>query len=57
MIYTITLNVDLAYATVAGTANTQSRGTALCQKEDFEEILPQVKVEAVRISKKGSKGS
>ncbi len=51
------LHVALAYAAAAGTVIIQSQGTALCQKKDFEEILPQMKVEAVGISKKGSKGS
>ena len=51
------LHVALAYAAAAGTATTQSQGTALCQKKDFEEILLQVKIEAVGISKNGSKGS
>ena len=46
MICTITLNADLAYATAAGTAAMQGQGIALCQKKDFGEILPQVKVEA-----------
>jgi fructose-1-phosphate kinase PfkB-like protein len=49
--------VALTYAEAAGTATTQIQGTAVCQKKDFEEILPLVKVDAVGISKKGSKGS
>jgi 6-phosphofructokinase 2 len=34
----------LVYAAAAGTATTISRGTALCQREDFLEIVPQVKL-------------
>lgn len=36
---------SLMYAVASGTATTQSMGTALCQKEDFDNILPQVKLE------------
>ena len=32
----------LIYAVAAGTATTLRQGTALCQKEDFERIVPQV---------------
>jgi len=35
----------LMYAVASGTSTTLSVGTALCQKEDFERILPQVKLE------------
>jgi 6-phosphofructokinase 2 len=35
---------SLMYAAAAGTATTLSLGTALCQTEDFEKILPQVKL-------------
>lgn len=35
----------LMYAAASGTSTTLSVGTALCQKEDFEKILPQVKLE------------
>jgi 6-phosphofructokinase 2 len=34
----------LRYAAAAGTSTTLSQGTALCQREDFERILPQVKL-------------
>lgn len=37
----------LRFAAGSGTATTLSQGTALCQKEDFEKILPQVKLEAI----------
>jgi 6-phosphofructokinase 2 len=32
----------LIYAVAAGTATTLRQGTALCQKDDFERIVPQV---------------
>jgi 6-phosphofructokinase 2 len=35
---------SLTYAVASGTATTLSLGTALCQMEDFEKILPQVKL-------------
>jgi len=38
----------LVYAAAAGTANTVSTGTALCQKEDFDKILPMVKLDVLR---------
>jgi 6-phosphofructokinase 2 len=38
----------LVYAAAAGTATTISEGTALCQKEDFDRILPQVKLEVLK---------
>jgi 6-phosphofructokinase 2 len=34
----------LIYAVAAGTATTLRQGTALCQKDDFERIVPQVKL-------------
>jgi 6-phosphofructokinase 2 len=34
----------LAYAAAAGTATTLRQGTALAQKEDFERLVPQVKL-------------
>ncbi len=36
---------SLMYAAASGTSTTLSLGTALCQKDDFERILPQVKLE------------
>ncbi|MGA9097957.1 MAG: 1-phosphofructokinase family hexose kinase, partial [Methanotrichaceae archaeon] len=36
---------SLMYAVTSGTSTTLSVGTALCQKDDFERILPQVKLE------------
>jgi len=41
------LKEALIYAAAAGTATTLSHGTALCQKEDFEAIVPQVKLEII----------
>jgi 1-phosphofructokinase len=38
------LNESLMYAAAAGTATTTSQGTALCQKEDFLKLIPQVKL-------------
>jgi len=38
----------LVYAAAAGTATTISEGTALCQKEDFDKILPQVRLEVLK---------
>jgi 6-phosphofructokinase 2 len=38
------LSQSLAYAAAAGTATTLRQGTALCQRDDFERILPQVKL-------------
>jgi 6-phosphofructokinase 2 len=37
----------LIYATAAGTATTLRQGTALCKKEDFERLVPQVKVKVL----------
>lgn len=37
----------LIYAAAAGTATTLSHGTALCQKEDFETLVPQVKLDVI----------
>jgi 6-phosphofructokinase 2 len=34
----------LVYAAAAGTATTLYQGTALCQKDDFERLVPQVKL-------------
>lgn len=34
----------LVYAAAAGTATTLHQGTALCQKEDFERLVPQVEL-------------
>ena len=34
----------LIYAVAAGTATTLRQGTALCQKDDFERIVPEVKL-------------
>ncbi len=34
----------LIYAAAAGTATTLHQGTALCEKEDFERLVPQVKL-------------
>ncbi len=39
---------SLMYAAASGTATTLSLGTALCQKDDFERILPQVRLEILR---------
>ncbi len=39
------LKRSLMYAVTSGTATTLSVGTALCQEDDFKEILPQVKLE------------
>lgn len=36
---------SLVYAATSGTATTLSLGTALCQKDDFERILPRVTLE------------
>jgi 6-phosphofructokinase 2 len=38
------LKESLIYAAAAGTATTMSQGTALCQKEDFIKLVPQVKL-------------
>ncbi len=38
----------LAFAAAAGTATTLSQGTALCRKEDFDMILPQVQLKELR---------
>lgn len=38
---------SLTYAAAAGTATTLRAGTALCQKDDFLEILPNVKLTAL----------
>jgi 6-phosphofructokinase 2 len=38
----------LVYAAAAGTATTMSQGTALCQREDFNKILPMVKLNVLR---------
>ncbi|MBN1322911.1 MAG: 1-phosphofructokinase [Methanotrichaceae archaeon] len=38
----------LAFAAAAGTATTLSHGTALCRKEDFDRILPQVQLKELR---------
>jgi 6-phosphofructokinase 2 len=38
------LKKSLIYAAAAGTATTMSQGTALCQKEDFIKLVPQVKL-------------
>ncbi|NYT02523.1 MAG: hexose kinase, partial [Methanosarcinales archaeon] len=38
------LGEALAYAAAAGTATTLSQGTALCRREDFQAILPRVKL-------------
>jgi 6-phosphofructokinase 2 len=35
---------SLIYAAAAGTATTMGQGTALCQKEDFLKLVPQVKL-------------
>ena len=32
----------LVYAAAAGTATTLHQGTALCQRDDFERLIPQV---------------
>jgi 6-phosphofructokinase 2 len=37
----------LIYAAAAGTATTMSHGTALCKKEDFTSLLPQVKLKVL----------
>ena len=37
----------LIYAAAAGTATTLRQGTALCQKEDFERLVPLVKVKVL----------
>ena len=37
----------LIYAAAAGTATTLRQGTALCQKDDFLRLLPQVEVRAI----------
>lgn len=42
------LKASLACAVAAGTATTMSLGTALCQKEDFLSLIPQVKFTDVR---------
>ncbi|VAX31058.1 1-phosphofructokinase [hydrothermal vent metagenome] len=41
-----TLKEALAYAVAAGTATTLKPGTALCHKEDFLKLLPQINVQA-----------
>jgi 6-phosphofructokinase 2 len=38
------LKESLIYAAAAGTATTMIQGTALCQKEDFLKLIPQVKL-------------
>jgi 6-phosphofructokinase 2 len=43
----------LVYAAAAGTATTVSQGTALCQREDFDKILPLVKLEVLREDSSG----
>jgi 6-phosphofructokinase 2 len=37
----------LRYAAAAGTATTLRQGTALCQKEDFDRLAPQVELKAI----------
>jgi len=37
----------LVYAAAAGTATTLYQGTALAQKEDFERLVPQVKLTVI----------
>jgi len=37
----------LVYAAAAGTATTLHQGTALGQKEDFERLVPQVKLTVI----------
>ena len=38
----------LAYAAASGTATTLHQGTALCQKDDFQRLVPQVKLTILR---------
>jgi 6-phosphofructokinase 2 len=38
----------LIYSAAAGTATTLSQGTALCQKADFDRLVPQVKLEIIK---------
>ncbi|MFA6373097.1 MAG: 1-phosphofructokinase [Methanothrix sp.] len=47
------LKESLIYATATGTATAMSQGTALCKKEDFEAILPQIKLSVLRVEGKG----
>jgi fructose-1-phosphate kinase PfkB-like protein len=37
----------LVYATAAGTATTLHHGTALAQKEDFDKLVPQVRLTVI----------
>jgi len=37
----------LRYAAAAGTATTLRQGTALCQKEDFDRLAPQVELKTI----------
>jgi 6-phosphofructokinase 2 len=46
----------LIYAAAAGTATTLRQGTALCQKEDFLRLVPQVKLNVLSESTKGVLG-